>query len=144
MNVLVTGGAGFIGSHIVDALVERNHTVTVIDSLDPAAHDGPPEWMNPNATWRLGPASGEARSADVAEEATWDGALEGIDAVCHQAAKVGLGVDLTDAPAYAINNDLGTTMSKILTENADIKQSLDGLAARTKAAVFQSPSAPKP
>jgi len=108
MNVLVTGGAGFIGSHIVDALVERNHTVTVIDSLDPAAHDGPPEWMNPNATWRLGPASGEARSADVAEEATWDGALEGIDAVCHQAAKVGLGVDLTDAPAYAINNDLGT------------------------------------
>lgn len=36
------------------------------------------------------------------------GRLEGIGAVCHQAAKVGLGVDLTDAPAYAINNDLGT------------------------------------
>lgn len=99
MHVLVTGGAGFIGSHIVDQLVERGHRVSVIDNLDPAAHDGPPDWLNQQAAWRW---------ADVSEPDTWDGALVDVDAVCHQAAKVGLGVDLTDAPAYVINNELGT------------------------------------
>ena len=43
MNVLVTGGAGFIGSHIVDQLIEAGHRVVVIDNLDPAAHDGAPD-----------------------------------------------------------------------------------------------------
>lgn len=101
MNVLVTGGAGFIGSHIVDQLIDAGHRVTVIDNLDPAAHDGAPEWLNPKADWRW---------ADVADPTTWHGVLDGVDAVCHQAAKVGLGVDLTDAPAYVTNNDLGTAV----------------------------------
>lgn len=101
MNVLVTGGAGFIGSHIVDQLIEAGHSVTVIDNLDPAAHDGAPEWLSAGAEWRW---------ADVADPDTWHGVLDGLDAVCHQAAKVGLGVDLTDAPSYVTNNDLGTAV----------------------------------
>ena len=101
MNVLVTGGAGFIGSHIVDQLIEAGHRVVVIDNLGPAAHDGAPDWLNPEAEWRW---------ADVADPATWHGMLDGLDAVSHQAAKVGLGVDLTDAPAYVTNNDLGTAV----------------------------------
>ena len=101
MNVLVTGGAGFIGSHIVDQLIEAGHRGGVIDNLGPAAHDGAPDWLNPEAEWRW---------ADVADPATWHGVLDGLDAVSHQAAKVGLGVDLTDAPAYVTNNDLGTAV----------------------------------
>ncbi|MEZ5373061.1 MAG: NAD-dependent epimerase/dehydratase family protein [Microthrixaceae bacterium] len=99
LSVLVTGGAGFIGSHVVDLLIERGHRVRVVDNLDPAAHDGPPDWLHPEAEWRW---------CDVTDAETWDAALDGMDAVCHQAAKVGLGVDLTDAPAYTVNNDVGT------------------------------------
>ncbi len=99
MRVLVTGGAGFIGSHVVDALVARDHEVLVVDSLDPAAHDGVPTHRNPEATYRW---------ADVADADAMREAVEGVDAVCHQAAKVGLGVDLGDMPAYVRANDLGT------------------------------------
>jgi dTDP-L-rhamnose 4-epimerase len=96
-NVLVTGGAGFIGSHIVDALVKRGDSVTVVDNLDPAAHSGRPEYLNPNASYVW---------ADLADRATWQAALPGIDIVCHQAGKVGLGVDFGDCDRYVVQNDL--------------------------------------
>lgn len=99
MRVLVTGGAGFIGSHIVDQLVRLGHHVVVVDDLDPAAHDGVPEGLSRDA---------EHRWADVRDPATWRGLFDGIDAVCHQAAKVGLGVDFADVTEYVSRNDLGT------------------------------------
>ena len=52
MRVLVTGGAGFIGSHIVDLLVERGDDVLSVDNLSPAAHAGPPSYLNPGAEYR--------------------------------------------------------------------------------------------
>ena len=51
MNVLVTGGAGFIGSHIVDQLVAAGHRVRVVDSLSPAAHRARPDYLNPQAQY---------------------------------------------------------------------------------------------
>ncbi|HEV2930823.1 MAG TPA: NAD(P)-dependent oxidoreductase, partial [Propionibacteriaceae bacterium] len=45
MDVLVTGGAGFIGSHLVDLLAERGHRVRVLDRLHPKAHGGPPDYL---------------------------------------------------------------------------------------------------
>jgi dTDP-L-rhamnose 4-epimerase len=101
MRVLVTGGAGFIGSFVVDALVAQGHEVTVIDNLDPAAHDGPPGWLAPQAEYLWG---------DAADPDLWRKGLAGCDAICHQAAKVGLGVDFADAPAYVASNDLGTAV----------------------------------
>jgi dTDP-L-rhamnose 4-epimerase len=101
VRVLVTGGAGFIGSHIVDELIAGGHEVLVVDDLDPAAHHGTPAGLNDAATyeWR------DVRDADA-----WPRLLRGIDAVCHQAAKVGLGVDFADVADYAGRNDMGTAV----------------------------------
>lgn len=110
MRVLVTGGAGFIGSHVVDALVARQHEVLVLDSLDPAAHDGVPTHLNQEASYRW---------MDVADADAMREAVEGVDAVSHQAAKVGLGVDLGDMSAYVRANDVGTaTLLTALHERA--------------------------
>jgi dTDP-L-rhamnose 4-epimerase len=99
VKVLVTGGAGFIGAHIVEALVGSGHEVVVIDDLDPAAHDGTPHGLSSHATYRW---------SDVRDPRSWRDMLAGVDAVCHQAAKVGLGVDFADIGAYVSRNDLGT------------------------------------
>ncbi|MFF7544646.1 NAD-dependent epimerase/dehydratase family protein [Streptomyces canus] len=85
MRVLVTGGAGFIGSQIVEALVAHGH--------EPVLYDV-----------RADPAS-DVRDPDAVRRA-----LAGVDAVCHQAAMVGLGVDFADAPEYVSHNDLGTAV----------------------------------
>jgi dTDP-L-rhamnose 4-epimerase len=97
--VLVTGGAGFVGSHIVDLLVESGRDVRVLDCLHPAAHSARPGYLNPAA---------EATIGDLADPDTVAAALEGVDAVCHQAAMVGLGLDFTEAQDYVAANDLGT------------------------------------
>ncbi len=97
-RVLVTGGAGFIGSCIVDQLVERGVDVIVLDNLSPSAHSSTPDYLNPVATYIWG---------DVRDGTAWRAALDGVDAVCHQAGKVGLGVDFSDAAGYVDDNDVG-------------------------------------
>jgi dTDP-L-rhamnose 4-epimerase len=99
--VLVTGGAGFIGSHVVDDLVAHGHDVVVVDALLPTAHDGPPAGLNPGAEhcWE------NLLDPDVA-----DRAVRGVDAVTHQAAMVGLGVDFGDVESYCRHNDLATAV----------------------------------
>ncbi len=99
MRVLVTGGAGFIGSHVVDELIETGHEVVVVDDLDPAAHNGIPDGLNPSATYVWG---------DVRDPALLERVVPDVDAVCHQASKVGLGVDFADVGDYVSRNDLGT------------------------------------
>ncbi|MFF9277445.1 NAD-dependent epimerase/dehydratase family protein [Streptomyces griseosporeus] len=85
MRVLVTGGAGFIGSHVVEALAARGHEPVVFDVRADAAAD--------------------VRDRDAVERA-----LAGVDAVCHQAAMVGLGDGVADAAEYVSRNDLGTAV----------------------------------
>ncbi|MCH0539795.1 NAD-dependent epimerase/dehydratase family protein [Streptomyces sp. MUM 203J] len=98
MRVLVTGGAGFIGSHIVDALVAQGHEPVVMDALLAGAHGEEAE-----------PPPGSVR-ADVRDPDAVRALLRGVDAVCHQAAMVGLGKDFADAPDYVSCNDLGTAV----------------------------------
>jgi dTDP-L-rhamnose 4-epimerase len=99
MRVLVTGGAGFIGSHIVDELLNLDHEVIVVDDLDPAAHEGIPAGLNDRAEY----VWADIRNGDV-----WTTVLPGVDAVCHQASKVGLGVNFADVGQYVSRNDAGT------------------------------------
>ena len=101
----MTGGAGFIGSHVVEALLEAGAEVRVLDSLDPAAH-GPRPAEGPTGIELDRRA--ELRVGDVGDPAAVAAATAGVDAVCHQAAKVGLGVDFGDAREYVTSNDVGT------------------------------------
>jgi dTDP-L-rhamnose 4-epimerase len=119
-HVLVTGGAGFIGSHIVDQLVTEGHRVTVLDNLDPAAHAVEPDYLNPKARYLTGDA-GDVRNAE-----TWTKALDGgeagpITAVCHQAGKVGLGVDFGDVTSYVDHNDVGTAVGLSVLHHAKFR-----------------------
>ncbi|MDX6364614.1 MAG: dTDP-L-rhamnose 4-epimerase [Streptomyces sp.] len=90
MRVLVTGGAGFIGSEVVAALGARGHEAVSYDLRD---------------------------GRDVRDHAAVSEALAGVDAVCHQAALVGLGDGFADATEYVSRNDLGTAV--LLTAMAD-------------------------
>lgn len=96
VRVLVTGGAGFIGGQIAERLAARGDDVVVFDSL--AAHAKPPQL----------PQSVELIVGDLRDERALQRAVEGVDAVCHQAARVGLGVDFDDVSDYVADNDGGT------------------------------------
>ncbi|GAA1862974.1 NAD-dependent epimerase/dehydratase family protein [Pseudonocardia ailaonensis] len=101
MRVLVTGGAGFVGSHVADLLAAQGHEPVVLDLLLPLAH-GPevPAWTAAHEFVR-----GDVRDAQLVARL-----LPGVDAVCHQAAMVGHGVDPLDGPDFATHNDLGTAV----------------------------------
>ncbi len=101
-RVLVTGGAGFIGSHIVDGLIERGYDVRVFDNLEPQVH-GPgrkiPAYLNPEAEFVLG---------DMRDKDTLEQALDGVQAVFHQAAVVGVGQSMYEIVHYVDHNTVGT------------------------------------
>jgi dTDP-L-rhamnose 4-epimerase len=98
---LVTGGAGFIGSHVVDELAEHGWDVRVLDSLHPGAHRETPGYLRDEVDYRW---------ADLRDPDAVRSALDRVDAVLHQAAMVGLGADLSDITDYVEHNSLGTAI----------------------------------
>lgn len=104
-KVLVTGGAGFIGSHLVDALLQAGHTVRVFDSLEPQVHGGLrelgrwPDYLNSECERVLG---------DVRDRAALQKALAGMDVIFHEAAAVGVGQSMYEVHRYVDINTLGT------------------------------------
>ena len=112
MRVLVTGGAGFIGGAVLPALLDAGHDVRVLDALLPEVHPGGwPAHLDPRA---------ELVRGDVRDLP--DGVLDGVDAVCHQAAVVGLGLDLQDLPLYVSVNELGTAVLLAAMERAGVRR----------------------
>jgi len=116
-NVLVTGGAGFIGSHLVDALVARGHRVRVLDALVPQVHgeNAVPAYLNTAADFIQG---------DMCERELVDAALEDIDVVFHEAAEVGVGQSMYEIHRYVRANDLGTAvlLEAILARRPQLKK----------------------
>jgi dTDP-L-rhamnose 4-epimerase len=103
-HVLITGGAGFIGSHVADALLRRGHRVRALDNLAPQVH-GPerarPEYLDREVELIVG---------DIRDARAVERALRGIDAVFHFASVVGVGQSMYEVAEYTSVNDLGTAV----------------------------------
>jgi dTDP-L-rhamnose 4-epimerase len=104
MNILITGGAGFIGSHLADELIRRGHRVRALDILSPQVHgneDTRPAYLHDDVELQLG---------DVRDAAAVRRALDGVDAVYHFAAAVGVGQSMYEIGHYTSTNTLGTAV----------------------------------
>lgn len=100
MRALVTGGAGFIGSHIVEALLSQGSEVVAVDNLDPRVHGSPVDL----------PQGVQFQRGDILVERDLEQALsQPFDVIYHEAAMVGLGRGALDAEAYTTTNVVGTT-----------------------------------
>jgi len=104
MKVLVTGGAGFVGSHMVDLLLAQGHEVTVFDNLDPQVH-GPnqevPAYLSQEARFVMG---------DIRDEDSLYEVLRQAEGIIHLAAAVGVGQSMYQIRHYVDVNTLGTAI----------------------------------
>jgi len=103
-KVLITGGAGFIGSHLADALVSSGHQVRALDALLPQVHGNSgrrPEYLSEDVELQVG---------DVRDPSAVRRALEGVDIVVHFAARVGVGQSMYEIEEYADTNNRGTAV----------------------------------
>ena len=102
-SILITGGAGFIGSHLADRLLEQGHRVRAFDNLTPQVHGGVqrPDYLAPDVELVVG----DVRDADAVRRA-----LDGIDSVVHLAARVGVGQSMYEIANYTAENSAGTAV----------------------------------
>ena len=115
-NVLVTGGAGFIGSFIVDGLVKKGHFVRIFDNLSDHVHQGKiPSYLNKKAEFVKG---------DVRNYSEFSKALEDIDIVFHEASLVGIEPSMSNIAGFVSTNSLGTAnlLDIIVNKNFNIKK----------------------
>jgi len=106
MKVLVTGGAGFIGSHVVDRLVHEGRTVVVLDNLDPQVHGAEavaPSWLQRH----IDVGAVQFHRGDIREREEVETALADVDSVVHLAAAVGVGQSMYEPDYYTSVNDHG-------------------------------------
>jgi dTDP-L-rhamnose 4-epimerase len=103
-RILITGGAGFVGSHVADELLERGYAVRVLDNLSPQVHGENrerPDYLAEDVELLIG---------DVRDAAAVERALKGVDAVYHFAAAVGVGQSMYEISEYTSVNSLGTAV----------------------------------
>lgn len=116
--VLITGGAGFIGSHTSEALLKAGHRVRVLDALDPQVHGPSPKRFRP-VDRRV-----EFIHGNVCDPVAVSDALKGVDGVYHFAAQTGVGQSMYDLRSYTETNCTGTAalLEAILASSQRIKR----------------------
>jgi dTDP-L-rhamnose 4-epimerase len=126
MKVLVTGGAGFIGSHLADRLLADDHEVRVLDVLDPQVHpSGPPSYLAREVDLRVG---------DVRNHEAVGAALDGVEAVVHFAAAVGVGQSMYDIARYTEINALGCAV--VLEEIVKRRDSIGSVLVASSMSIY--------
>jgi dTDP-L-rhamnose 4-epimerase len=128
MHILVTGGAGFIGSHVTDHLIERGHDVRVVDALVSQVHGGRqhyPTYLNPRAELLIG---------RMETPGTVEKALENIDSVIHLASAVGVGQSMYEIVDYCNTNIMGT--ARLLQTIIDSKRALRSLVVASSMSAY--------
>lgn len=124
-RVLVTGGAGFVGSHIVDRLVEEGYEVTVLDNLTEQVHDEEPAYLNDDAEYVWG---------DVRDRELMTELLEDADVLNHQASAVGVGQSMYEIEEYVDVNTLATARILDIIVNDDID--LDRIVVASSMSIY--------
>src|SRR5215210_6995971 len=127
MRVLITGGAGFIGSHLADRLLAEGHQVRALDSLDRQVH---PEGERPDYL----AADVELQVGDVRDHEAVRRALDGVDAVVHFAAAVGVGQSMYEIERYTSINAIGAAV--VLEEAIARKDDLDKVVVASSMSIY--------
>lgn len=126
-TILITGGAGFIGSHLCDALLERGHRVRVLDSLVEQVHGDAerPDYLSEDVELIVG---------DVRERGLVREALDGADAVIHLAARVGVGQSMYEIERYTSVNAIGAAV--VLEEVVDRRDAIRKLVVASSMSIY--------
>ncbi len=125
MRTLVTGGAGFIGSHLVDALLRDGHDVRVLDSLDSQVHDGVPGYLSPDA---------ELVRGDVRDREAVRRCLRDTESLVHFAAAVGVGQSMYEIERYMSVNTLGAAV--VLEEAVAAREGLAKIVVASSMSIY--------
>ncbi len=125
-QILITGGAGFVGSHLADGLLQAGHRVRILDDLTPQVHhDGPPDYLSPDVELVVG----DIRDPNRVREA-----LDGVDVVFHFAATVGVGQSMYEISRYMSINTQGT--AELLQAMLDIKLAPEKLIVASSMSIY--------
>ena len=125
-RVLITGGAGFVGSHMADALLRQGHTVRIFDNLTPQVHlDGWPDYL----TGDLELLRGDMRDPDAVRLA-----VTGVDMIFHFAAAVGVGQSMYEVAHYIGSNTQGT--ANLLQALLDTKLKIEKLVVASSMSIY--------
>jgi len=125
-QVLITGGAGFVGSHLADGLLAAGHSVRVLDDLTPQVHqNGAPDYLAPEVELIVGDVRDPNRLRDV---------LAGVDVVYHFAATVGVGQSMYEISRYMSVNTQGT--AELLQAILDTKMPLEKLIVASSMSIY--------
>ena len=125
-KILITGGAGFIGSHLTDELLAQGYEVRLLDNLEPQVHGSSrkrPSYLSSEAELVIG---------DVRDSALVERALQGVSAVFHLAAAVGVGQSMYRIGHYVSNNDFGTA---VLLQNL-VKRRVERLIVASSMSIY--------